>query len=98
MTSEHYVEERNLTLAWAQGLRLASAPGFSEVAPLVLAITGFDESNNFEEEPHIRASLDRVLSENGKQSVSAYSIGTSAYCRRSEKPPAKTVAAPTSRE
>ncbi len=69
MTSEHYVEEQNLSLAWAHGLRLASAPGVSEVAPLVLAITGFDDANNFEEEPHIRASLDRVLAENGKQSI-----------------------------
>jgi hypothetical protein len=69
MTAEHYVEEGNLSKAWAQALRLASARGRSEVAPLVLAITGFDDSGNFEEELNIRGALDRVLSESGKQSV-----------------------------
>jgi hypothetical protein len=69
MPSEHYVEERNLSLAWGRGLRLASAPGISEVVPLVVAITGFDEHGNAEEESRIRNALENVLAAEGKQSI-----------------------------
>lgn len=69
MAGEHYVEERNLSVAWARALRLTSARGRSEVAPLIVAITGFDESGGVEEEPTIRAALDTLLVSNGKQTV-----------------------------
>jgi hypothetical protein len=48
MSSEHYVEDRNLSVAWARALRLASAPGRKEIGPLILSVTGFDEAGAFE--------------------------------------------------
>jgi hypothetical protein len=69
MPSEHYVEERNLSIAWGRGLRLASAPGHLEAVPLIVAITGFDESGNVEEEPRIRSALEVVLMAEGKQGI-----------------------------
>ncbi|MDO8589241.1 MAG: thymidylate synthase [Armatimonadota bacterium] len=69
MPSEHYVEERNLSIAWGRGLRLASARGHSETVPLIVAITGFDEYGNVEEENGIRTALEDLLVKEGKQSV-----------------------------
>lgn len=69
MTSEHYIEEPNLSVAWARALRAASAPGRKEVGPLVVSVTGFDDSGSFREEPTIRKELDAVLQREGKQSV-----------------------------
>lgn len=69
MPSEHYVEERNLSIAWGRGLRLASARGNSETVPLVVAITGFDEHGNVEEESRIRSALENVLRAEAKQGI-----------------------------
>lgn len=69
MTSEHYLEERNLSVAWAKALRLASERGRREVAPLVVSVTGFSDAGEFEEEPRIRLALDAVLTSSGKQRV-----------------------------
>jgi hypothetical protein len=69
MTGEHYVEECNLSVAWARALRLCSARGRSEVAPLIVAVTGFDTYGNVEEEPRIRAALDTLLVRNAKQTA-----------------------------
>lgn len=65
MPNEHYVEERNLSIAWGRGLRLAGARGNSEVVPLVVAITGFDKNGNVEEESQVRSALENVLAEGG---------------------------------
>jgi hypothetical protein len=69
MPSEHYVEERNLSIAWGRGLRLAGARGNAEVVPLVVAITGFDRHGNVEEESQIRRALESVLAASGKQGI-----------------------------
>jgi hypothetical protein len=69
MPNEHYVEERNLSIAWGHGLRLAGARGNSEVVPLVVAITGFDKNGNVEEESQVRSALENVLAEGGKQCI-----------------------------
>jgi len=69
MAGEHYIEERNLSVAWARALRLTSARGCSEVAPLIVAVTGFAESGRVEEEPRIRDALDALLVSEGKQPV-----------------------------
>lgn len=66
---DHYVEEQNLSVAWARALRLATAPGRSEVAPLVVSVTGFDHAGRFQEEPRIRTALETLLENGGKQSV-----------------------------
>jgi thymidylate synthase len=69
MSGDHYVEERNLSVAWARALQLASLRGRAEVAPLVVAVTGFDDAGNFEEEPRIRSALESLLASEGEQSV-----------------------------
>jgi hypothetical protein len=69
MPSEHYVEERNLSIAWGRGLRLASARGDKEAVPLIVGITGFDEHGNVEEDSRIRSALENVLAAAGKQGI-----------------------------
>lgn len=69
MSGEHFVQEENLSIAWGRALALVSARGRSEVAPLVVMVTGFNEAGDFREEPRIRSALDTVLSASGKQSV-----------------------------
>jgi hypothetical protein len=69
VSSEHYVEERNLSIAWGRALRLSSARGHSEVVPLVVAITGFDEHGNVGEESQVRCALENLLAAEGKQSI-----------------------------
>lgn len=69
MPSEHYIEESNLSIAWGRGLRLVSARGNSEVVPLVVAITGFDEQGNVEEVSQVHGALENVLAAEGKQGI-----------------------------
>ena len=69
MTSERYIEEPNLSVAWARALLAVSAPGRTEVGPLVVSVTGFDPSGGLREEPGIRMALDELLSREGLQSV-----------------------------
>jgi hypothetical protein len=69
MSSEHYIEDGNLSLAWLRAVRVASARGHSEVAPLVISVTGFDDANHFEEDQGIRTALNKLLAAQGKQSV-----------------------------
>jgi hypothetical protein len=69
MTNEHYIEEPDLSVAWARALLLTSAPGRKVVGPLIVSVTGFDTSGGFQEEPRIRKALDTVLVREGKQTV-----------------------------
>ena len=69
MASEQFIEEANLSVAWARALRIASARGRKEVGPLVVSVTGFDTSGAFQEEPRIRRELDALLAGRGMQSV-----------------------------
>lgn len=69
MSSEHFVEEENLSIAWGRALALTSVPGRSEVAPIIVMVAGFNDAGDFFEEPRIRSALDTVLSASGKQSV-----------------------------
>lgn len=69
MTDEHFVEEENLSIAWGQALALTSARGRSEIAPLIVTVTGFSDAGDFREEPRIRSALDKVLVASNKQSV-----------------------------
>lgn len=62
MTSEtHYVEHKNLSLAWGRALQLVSAKGREEVVPLTISITGFDDSRCPNEDTAVRAALDATL-------------------------------------
>lgn len=69
MSNEHFVEEGNLSIAWGRALSLTSARGRMEMAPLVVSVTGFDDAENFEEEPRIRSALETVLTRAGKQTI-----------------------------
>lgn len=69
MTTEHYIEDSNLSIAWARALIVANRRGYSEIAPLVVSITGFDDEQEFVEEPGIRALLDGLLKQKGLRGV-----------------------------
>src|SRR4051812_33658623 len=58
---EHYIEEENLSHGWAKALRLVSRRGQKEIAPLIVSVTGFDESGLPVEDTSIRDALDDVL-------------------------------------
>jgi hypothetical protein len=67
--NDHYIEEANLSFAWARALSITCGRGRSEATPLVVAVTGFDQDGNPEEHESIRVELDRTLRTTGKQSV-----------------------------
>lgn len=67
--NEHYIEEPNLSLAWAKAVKQVSAPGCDEVGPLIVSVTGFDSAGDFAEETRIRTALDVILAEQRKQTV-----------------------------
>jgi hypothetical protein len=69
MVGEHYVESDNLSVAWGHALRLVCARGRSEVAPLIVAVTGFDDTGKVKENAVIRAALDGLLVAEVKQSI-----------------------------
>ncbi len=63
---EHYVEERNLSHAWARALRLVTKRGRKEIAPLIVSVTGFHRTGLPVEDASIRTVLDDVLARAGK--------------------------------
>lgn len=67
MMSDLYIEERDLSVAWARVLRRAARDG-KEVGSLIVSVTGFDE-NSVVETPAIRSALEGVLQANRKQTV-----------------------------
>ena len=69
MTSDHYIEDQNLSVAWGRALRAASSPGRKEIGPLIVSITGFDNAGLFQEDPNIRKELDAVLVSENLQTV-----------------------------
>jgi len=69
MNSEHYIEESNMSLAWAKAIKTVTIKGRTEFAPLIVAITGFDDDGNPDESATIRKTLDQVLETEGKQTV-----------------------------
>jgi len=69
MRNDHYIEEPNLSVAWARAIQIVSAPGRKEIGPLVVSITGFDNAGTFHEDPTIRTAVDEVLTRESMQSV-----------------------------
>lgn len=69
MNSEHYIEERNLSIAWVKAIKTITANGRKEFAPLIVAMTGFGPDGNSEESVEIRQLLDDLLQSEGKQTV-----------------------------
>lgn len=67
MTDAHYIEDKNLSFAWARAMRLVTAKGSGgEVAPLIVSVTGFDVGV-VRENAAVRAALDGTLVSLGKQ-------------------------------
>jgi hypothetical protein len=66
--NDHVVEDENLSVAWARALRLVRDHG-SELAPLVLSVTGFGDDGHCSEDKGIRTSLDVLLRDANLQSV-----------------------------
>lgn len=69
MTFKKFIEEPNLSVAWAASLEAAYETRKKDIVPLVVSTTGFDASNNVIEEPSIRTALDTYLASTQKQSV-----------------------------
>jgi len=69
MTSEHFIEEPNLSVAWLRAVRAASARGHKEIGPLIVSITKFDESGMFDENLAIRSELNALLDREKMQGV-----------------------------
>ena len=67
--SEHFVEERGVSLAWGRALQTVARRGRTEMAPLTVAITGADTEEVLSEHHDIRGELDRALEARRKQTV-----------------------------
>lgn len=64
--ASYVVDEPNLSLAWAQAFaRVTNAPG-KEVAPMLVSFAGVS-GDEPDEDPNLRAALDRTLAESGMQ-------------------------------
>lgn len=68
-TAPLIIESTNLSAAWAQILLHTLDNAGTEIAPLMLSISGFDEQNNINEDPELRAALDRLLVTKDRTSV-----------------------------
>lgn len=63
------IEAENLSVAWAKILlRIIDNPG-TEIAPLVVSLTGFDENNALAEDQAFRTKLDELLEHKDKSSI-----------------------------
>lgn len=69
MSSEHFIEEASLSVAWGKALQTLCTPGRTEITPLIVSITGFNKDASAEETPSIRSALDQYLAQEGHQSV-----------------------------
>lgn len=58
-----FIQETNLSRAWAQAFLAASAPGGGEILPLIVSVTGFTDNRPIET-PSIREALDQALLSN----------------------------------
>jgi hypothetical protein len=65
---ENVVEDTNLSVAWARALRRVNESG-SEVAPLIVSVTGFDKTGRCVEDATIRNTLDNLLAMAKHQTV-----------------------------
>jgi thymidylate synthase len=63
----NYIQENNLSEAWAKAFLKTMEPGFTEIAPLIVTVKGF--TDGIADEVHlIRNALDDALLKQGKSS------------------------------
>jgi hypothetical protein len=67
--TDHYVEAGSLSIAWARAVRIARRRSESEIGPLTISITSFDNQGVVEEAPSIRHAIDALLSTASKQTI-----------------------------
>jgi hypothetical protein len=63
------IDDTNLSRGWARLLLRVLDGSGTEVAPLTLSLTGFDEDNAIDEDPAVRQALDQLLQRKGKLAV-----------------------------
>lgn len=63
------INDNNLSRAWARLLLGVLDGAGTEVSPLVLSVTGFDEKGMAPEDPAVRQALDHLLQSKGKLNV-----------------------------
>lgn len=57
----HYIEDENLSVAWARAVRpMLARGGPGEIAPMIVAVTGFDDGVP-REDVGVRRALDKML-------------------------------------
>jgi len=67
--SPFIVDEPNISRAWAKvALHILDHSG-TEVSPLILSVSGFNDSRLIDEHPDVHAELDAVLQANGHQTI-----------------------------
>jgi hypothetical protein len=67
MRAEYCIDEDDLSVAWAKGLRLVCTRG-TEVAPLIISVTGRGDGAIYET-PAIRTAIEGVLATERMQSI-----------------------------
>lgn len=65
---ESVIEDENLSVAWARALQHV-IKNRSEVAPLIVSVTGFDQEGLVAEDERIRSPLERLLSGSKHQTI-----------------------------
>jgi hypothetical protein len=63
------ITEANLSRAWARAFLHVLDNRGTAIAPLTLSVTGFTGDGEPQEEPRVRAALDRCLATNGKLAI-----------------------------
>lgn len=67
--SEHFIEEANLSFAWARMADALLRRAGKELAPVVVSVTGFGDDGMPIEDPTIKAALDSRLAARRRQPV-----------------------------
>lgn len=63
------IESNNLSLAWGEVLSRILGPGGTDISPLVLSITGFDDDGQPTENSAVRSALEELLEAEGKRDI-----------------------------
>ena len=63
------INDNNLSRAWSRLLLRVLFGAGTEVSPLVLSVTGFDEKSLAPEDPAVRQALDQLLTRKGRYKV-----------------------------
>jgi hypothetical protein len=63
------IDDTSLSRAWARLLLQVLNGAGTEVAPLMMSLSGFDQNGTAAEEPAVRQALDRLLKRKGRLSV-----------------------------